>query len=61
MAALNNDCAFSLVVIHELAEDVFELIVWDDNQDVMGHSMKPSGMLLVTRYSLDIAVLATTL
>lgn len=40
-ALQHNDCASSVEVIHELPEDVFHLIVWDDNQDVIGPSMNP--------------------
>lgn len=36
MAALQHiDCASLFEVIHELVEDVFHLIVWDANQDVI--------------------------
>lgn len=42
IAALQHiDCASRFEVIHELAENVFHLTVWDANQDVIWPSMKP--------------------
>lgn len=62
MAALQHiDCASHFEVICELAEDVFHLVVWNTNQDVIGPSRKPYRMLLVTRYLLDTVLLVTTL